>query len=77
MTIENETIAKLESELKGVKNDLKWSNSMRDSATRELEEAHTLMTALGIAAKTEAEETYLQRDISIANRIALYIANKK
>lgn len=77
MTDQNETITKLENDLKALKNDLKWSNSMRDTTMKELEEAHTLMTALGVPARTEAEESYLQRDISIANRIALFIATKK
>ncbi len=70
-------IAELEKKLKQ-ETDLKNNYSDRLSEEQsEIGEANTLLTALGIADKTNHEESYYRKDLKIATRIALYIAGVK
>lgn len=70
-------IAELEKKLKQ-ETDLKNNYSDRLSeAQSEIGEANTLLTALGVADKTNHEESYYRKDLKIATRIALYIAGVK
>lgn len=43
-------------------------------ANSELQQANTLLTALGIQEKTAEEEAYYRKPLQVATRIALYIA---
>lgn len=67
-------IAELEKKLKQ-ETDMKntYSDRLTD-AQSEIGEANTLLTALGVADKTNHEESYYRKDLKVATRIALYIA---
>lgn len=67
-------IAELEKKLKQ-ETDMKnnYSNLITE-AQSEIGEANTLLTALGVADKTNHEESYYRKDLKVATRIALYIA---
>lgn len=67
-------IAELEKKLKQ-ETDMKntYSDRLTD-AQSEIGEANTLLTALGVADKTNHEESYYGKDLKVATRIALYIA---
>jgi len=67
-------IAELEKKLKQ-ETDLKntYSDRLTDVQS-EIGEANTLLTALGVADKTNHEESYYRKDLKVATRIALYIA---
>lgn len=67
-------IAELEKKLKQ-ETDMKanYSDRLTESQS-EIGEANTLLTALGIADKTNHEESYYRKDLKVATRIALYIA---
>lgn len=68
-------IAELEKKLKQ-ETDLKNNYSERVTEARsEIDEANTLLTALGIADKTNHEESYYRKELKVATRIALYIAS--
>lgn len=67
-------ILELEKKLKDTETNHKYASEARDAAKSELEQAHTLLSALGIADKTEAEESYYRKDLHISTRIALFIA---
>jgi len=72
---ENATrILELDKLLKDTQNNYKYACEARDEAKAELEQAHTLLSALGIADKTEAEESYYRKALHISTRIALFIA---
>lgn len=70
-------ISELEKKLKQ-ETDLKSNYSDRLSeAQSEIGEANTLLTALGIADKTNHEESYYRKDLKFATLIAMYIAGVK
>ena len=67
-------IAELEKKLKQ-ETDMKCSYSDRlTEAQSEIGEANTLLTALGVADKTNHEESYYRKDLKVVTRIALYIS---
>jgi len=70
-------IQELEKKVTNLESNKKYAEEARDKALNELEQAHTLLTALDIKDKTDHEESYYRKDLSIATRIALYIAVKK
>lgn len=70
-------IQELEKATVSAANNLKYAQDGRAEAAAELADAHTLLTALGIKDKTDAEESYYRRDLKVATRIALYIAGVK
>lgn len=70
-------IAELTKELENTKKNAGYTQDYLNDATSELNEAHTLMTALGIKDKTDHEESYYRKDLKMATRIALYIAANK
>ena len=57
-----------------LKTNKKYAEEARDEAKGELEQAHTLLTALGVADKTDHEDNYYRKDLKVTTRIALYIA---
>ena len=67
-------IAELEKEVGSLKTNKKYAEEARDEAKGELEQAHTLLTALGVADKTDHEDNYYRKDLKVTTRIALYIA---
>ena len=69
-------IAELEKKVSDLEANKKYAESARDEAKGELEQAHTLLTALGVADKTDHEESYYRKDLKVTTRIALYIAKK-
>lgn len=46
----------------------------RDNLNSELQQAHGLLSALGVEEKTKEEEVYYRKPLTITTRIALYIA---
>ena len=67
-------VIELEKQLKESQQYKKYAEEARDSARSELDQAHTLLTALGIQDKTNHEESYYRKDLQVSTRIALYIA---
>lgn len=70
-------IAELEKKLSDLTSNKKYAETVKDKLERELTQAHTLLTALGIPDKTDHEESYYRKDLEITARIALYIAKEK
>lgn len=70
-------IVELEKEIGNLKTNKKYAEDARDEAKSELEQSHTLLTALGVADKTDHEESYYRKDLKVVTRIALYIAGVK
>lgn len=52
----------------------KCNNEAKEKLDSELQQAHGLLSALGVDEKTKEEETYYRKPLSISTRIALYIA---
>jgi hypothetical protein len=50
------------------------TNNRLDS---ELQQAHGLLSALGVDEKTKEEEAYYRKPLAVSTRIALYIATTK
>ena len=67
-------IAELEKKITDAGNTKKYTEEKLADANSELQQAHTLLTALGIQEKTAEEEAYYRKTLQIATRIALYIA---
>jgi hypothetical protein len=70
-------IAELEKKVKDLENTQKYTINSRDELQKELNQAHVLLTALGIMEKTEAEESWSRTKLDVSTRIALYIASNK
>lgn len=70
-------IAELEKKLTDLERNKKYSDDKLTAATDELQQANTLLTALGIQEKTGEEEVYYRKMLNVSTRIALYIATKK
>jgi len=70
-------IAELEKKITSLESNYKWASEARDKATSEISQANTLLTALGVQLKTDAEISYNQQDLPVSTRIALYIAKQK
>ncbi len=69
-------IVELEKTINQKEQTLKYTTEARQEAENELSQAHTLMSALGIAEKTSEEESYSRKKLSVTTRIALFIACK-
>ena len=67
-------IAELEKKLKDSEQSLKYAQEGRAESQKELSQANTLLTALGVAEKTSEEESYNRQSLTVTTRIALYIA---
>ena len=67
----------LTKELESSKKNHEYTRNNLGEATSELNEGHTLLTALGVKDKTDGEESWNRKDLKIATRIALYIASNK
>lgn len=70
----NAKIADLEKKLKSTEQSLTYSQERNSEAQKELSQANTLMTALGVAEKTSDEESYNRQTLTLTARIALYLA---
>lgn len=69
-------IIELEKKLSDSEKSKKYSDDNLSVAKNELDQAHTLLTALGIQDKTNHEESYYRKDLNVSTRIALYIARQ-
>lgn len=67
-------IIDLEKKVKDTEQSLKYAQEGRTKAEEELQQAHALMSALGIVEKTNEEETYYRKQLTLSTRIALYLA---
>jgi len=67
-------ITELEKKIKDTELSLKYSQEAKTKAEEELQQAHALMSALGIIEKTNEEETYYRKALTLSTRIALYLA---
>jgi hypothetical protein len=70
-------LAELTKEQENTKNSLKYATEGKAEAQAEINEANTLLTALGIKEKTDAENSWSETKLKIVTRIALYIAANK
>lgn len=70
-------VSELEKKLTEKENSLKYATEGRAEAQNELSQAHTLLSALGIIEKTNEDESYYRKPLSVSTRIALYIAHAK
>ena len=70
-------IAELTKKLSDLEARNKSNCERGDRLEMELQQAHALMSALGVDEKTKEEETYYRKALSITTRIALYIATPK
>lgn len=67
-------VAELDKKITEVERNKKYTDEKLSDAQNELQQAHTLLTALGVQEKTNEEETYYRKSLQVATRIALYIA---
>lgn len=67
-------IIDLEKKVKDIDQSLKYAQEGRTRAEEELQQAHALMSALGIVEKTNEEETFYRKQLTLSTRIALYLA---
>ncbi len=67
----------LQKEKKNLEQSLTYARDQRLEYENELKQAHSLLTALNIQEKTQEEETYCRRPLTMSTRIALYIAGTK
>jgi DNA repair exonuclease SbcCD ATPase subunit len=70
-------IKELEKNLKDKENSLKYSEERYNTVNQEANDAHTLMTALGIKTQNDETESWNRRELKLSTRIALYIAANK
>lgn len=70
-------IAELTKKISDLESRNKSNVERGDKFDTELQQAHALMSALGVDEKTKEEETYYRKPLSITTRIALYIAGVK
>jgi hypothetical protein len=70
-------VADLEKKLASAELSLTHAQDSRNEANNELAQAHTLLSALGVAEKTNEEESYYRKNLTVTTRIALYIAVSK
>jgi mevalonate kinase len=54
----------------------KTNNETIEKINSELQQAHGLLSALGVDDKTKEEEVYYRKQLALSTRIALYIAQK-
>ena len=66
----------LEKKIKDMESIAKYNTSRMEKAESEVKQANVLLGALGVASKTNEEESWRQEELSVSTRIALYIANK-
>jgi len=67
-------IVDLEKKLKDSEQTMGYLRGQDTEKGAELAQAHGLLTALGIAEKTEHEESYHRKPMTVSTRIALYIS---
>ncbi len=72
-----EEIKNLTKELESAKSNHKYASEARTELQSEVNEANTLLTALGVQEKTVAEQSYYEKQLKLSTRIALYIATNK
>ena len=70
-------IAELEKQAQANKNTLEYLQKQQSQLQEEISEANTLLTALGIQEKTNAEESYYRKDLNVSTRIALLLGGIK
>lgn len=70
-------IAELEKNLKDKESTLKYATDAKETAQSEINEANTLLTALGIKEQNDSEESWNRSKLKVTTRIALYIAANK
>lgn len=71
-----EQIKQLTKDLESRFNSLMYKSEEVDKLNSQIREANILLTMLGVAEKDNNEESYNRTTLSIATRIALYIAGK-
>ena len=70
-------IADLEKQIKDKDSNYKYQSDRLTKAEDQILQANMLLSALGIAEKTNEEDNYYRKELPVATRIALYIAAKK
>ena len=70
-------IADLEKKVADLERSYKWATERANYAEGEIAQANTLLTALGVQEKNDAEESYNRKDLPVMTRFALYIAKEK
>jgi hypothetical protein len=69
-------IIELEKEIKQKETNLKYKDDNLTEVKNELQQGHALLSALGVKEKTEEEEVYYRKPLSITTRLAIYLATK-
>lgn len=69
-------ITELEKDIKSKEQTIKYRDENLTEAKSELQQGHALLSALGIKDKTEEEESYYRKPLSITTRIAIYLAKQ-
>lgn len=69
-------IASQEKDIKAKEQSIKYRDESLNEVKSELQQGHALMSALGVKEKTEEEELYYRKPLSITTRIAIYLAKQ-
>ena len=69
-------IVDLEKKVSELEKSKKYTEEKLFVAQDEIQQASTLLTALGVQEKTAEEEAYYRKALNTSTRIALYIATK-
>ena len=67
-------IAELDKKITSLEQSLKYSQETLNEAKAELQQGHALLSALSVKEKTEEEEAYYRKPLSITTRFAIYLA---
>ncbi len=70
-------LAETEKKLSDKEVSLKYANDAKAELQTEVNDAQTLLTALGIKEANDAEESWNRHKLKVCTRIALYIAQTK
>ena len=70
-------VAELQKELESLKTSKKYADDGNREYNEEIQQANTLLTALGIQEKTNEEESYYRKPLKVATRIALLLAQQR
>jgi hypothetical protein len=73
----NKQLTEIKKKLESSETSLKYASEARAELQTEVNEAQTLLTALGVKESNDADESWNRNKLKVTTRIAIYIANNK
>ena len=69
-------VEELKKKLAQEENNYKYAREARDKADKQIEEMNALFDALDIKAKTDHEESWARKDLSLVARFSIFLVSK-